>query len=99
MTLGEYFDLMNYDYDKNDPKFFEKIQLSVLNQIVKNEKTNQLEGIAKIKKANSMLVTNPQTIDQPETSKCVSGVEKGANLILETNGINIENEQELNRTK
>lgn len=70
MTLGNLMDLMNRDYDRQDPKFLQEIQLGVY---AHSKEAGMGQGSIRIKEN---MVMDPQTIGQPKDSNYLQGMEQ-----------------------
>ncbi len=71
MTLGKLCDLMNRNYDQNDPKFMGEVQLKVYNTA---KKLGKAEVICEQLKDN--MVMDPQTIGLPKENSYFKGMEE-----------------------
>ena len=75
MTLGEMMDLMNRDYDRNDPKFLKEVQLSVYSQAHTMGRADIIE------KVRDNIVANPETIGLNKEDKSLDGMEQQMSFI------------------
>ena len=93
LSIGELMDLMNMDYDRNDPYFMQKFQLKVYQYAKQN-------GMAKIvPKLEENMVTNPETIGLSKNSHVLDGMEQAIEVINKTYSMsdNLENTQSRTR--
>ena len=74
-TLGDLMDVMNRDYDRNDPKFLKPIQLSVYNQ------SHVIGRADVVERVKNNIVTNPETIGLDKDNKCLDGMEQEMEML------------------
>ena len=87
MTLGKLMDLMNRDYDTNDPKFMKEVQTMI---ICHAEEKGMTTIIPKLK-AN--MVTKPETIGLSKDNHCLDNMEGLINSIDQVYSNNKEEER------
>lgn len=75
MTLGEMMDLMNRDYDRNDPKFLKEVQLSVYGQAHAMGRADIVESV------KNNIVIKPETIGLNKEDKSLDGMEQQMSFI------------------
>ena len=74
-TLGELMDVMNRDYDRNDPQFLKPIQLAVYSQAHAIGRADIVERV------KNNIVTNPETIGFDKENKSLVGMEQQMSFI------------------
>lgn len=76
MTLGELMDLMNRDYDRNDPKFLKEVQLGIYKY------ANDQMGMGHIvEKVRDNMVMSPETIGLSKDNPCLNGMQQAVDAI------------------
>ena len=93
LSIAELYDLMNRDYDRNDPRFLQEFQLSVYKHVKE-------KGMARIEpKIKDNMITKPETIGLSKDNHYLDGMEQGINAldIAYNNEASLENTQ--TRTK
>ena len=86
MTLGKIMDLMNRDYDTNDPKFMQEVQLRIYQHASEN-------GMIVVPKLESNMVTKPETIGLSKDNHCLDNMERSINAMKQVYSNNKEEER------
>lgn len=83
MTLGKLMDLMNRDYDTNDPKFMKEVQLRVY------QHASDMGMAEVVPKLEQNMVTKPETIGLSKDNHCLDNMERSVDAMKQvyTNGI------------
>lgn len=88
MTLGKMMDLMNRDYDQNDPRFLREVSLHIYDYA---KKRARLEVADKIK---TNMVTKPETIGLPKDNNYLQGMEQAIDAIDQSYSMDAEQKAE-----
>ena len=87
MTLGKIMDLMNRDYDTNDPKFMQEVQL----RIYQHASENSMAAV--VPKLEDNMVTKPETIGLEKDNHCLDNMERSINAMKQVYSNNKEEER------
>ena len=87
MTLGKLMDLMNRDYDTNDPKFMQEVQL----RIYQHASENSMAAV--VPKLEDNMVTKPETIGLEKDNHCLDNMERSINAMKQVYSNNKEEER------
>ncbi len=87
MTLGKLMDLMNRDYDTNDPKFMQEVQL----RIYQHASENSMAAV--VPKLEDNMVTKPETIGLEKDNHCLDNMESSINAMKQVYSNNKEEER------
>ena len=87
MTLGKLMDLMNRDYDTNDPKFMQEVQL----RIYQHASENSMAEV--VPKLEDNMVTKPETIGLEKDNHCLENMERSINAMKQVYANNKEEER------
>lgn len=86
MTLGKIMDLMNRDYDTNDPKFMQEVQLRIYQHANEND-------MIVVPKLEGNMVTKPETIGLSKDNHCLDNMERSINAMKQVYSNNKEEER------
>lgn len=83
-TLGDMMDMMNRDYDRDDPKFLKEVSLRIYDCAKRNG--NPALSI----QLRENMVMNPGTIGHPKESDCLQGIEQDLDVLDQVYSMGVE---------